>query len=195
MDVGPNRLEGRRRPLAVAARALRLALRLRPGWARTPCGCGRRGRPRWRASVQAACVRQPGRGVVRSSNGGSNAPETPRNVWTPPDMKPWSMAVCPSAGARRDTPEDGVVELEGIEPSSAKRSTSALRPFPRSRHYGWRTAGSEEHAGCSPPGLSLGSAVFPAVSGLSLRSAAASVAGLQRPGPVCRHRSLVLSTT
>lgn len=38
------------------------------------------------------------------------------------------------------------VELEGIEPSSAKRSTSALRPFPRSRHFGWRTAGSGEHA-------------------------------------------------
>ena len=47
---------------------------------------------------------------------------------------------------------------------------------------------------CSPPGLSLRSAVFPAVSGLSLRSATASVAGLQWPGPVRRCRSRLLST-
>ena len=40
-----------------------------------------------------------------------------------------------------------------------------------------------------PPGLSPGSSVFPDVSGLSLRSSTASVAGLQRTGPACPHGS------
>jgi hypothetical protein len=100
-----------------------------------------------------------------------------------------------SSNNARELSLRALLELGGIEPPSAKRSTSALRPFPRSRHYGWRTAGSEDHARWPPPSLSSMPAVFPAVSGLSLRSAAASVAGLQRPGPVCRHRSLVLSTS
>ena len=55
------------------------------------------------------------------------------------------------------------MELGGIEPPSAKRSPIALRPFPSSRLYGWRTPGWAALAG-------TGSS-FRAVSGLSLRSA------------------------
>jgi hypothetical protein len=88
-----------------------------------------------------------------------------------------------------------LLELGGIEPPCLKRSTAALRPFPRSRRYGWRTAGSVGHARCPPPSLSSMPAVFPAVSGLSLRSATASVAGLQWPGPVRRLRSRCASFT
>ena len=87
------------------------------------------------------------------------------------------------------------VELEGIEPSSVERLPAALRPFPCLRLYGCRPAGSGEHARCSPPGLSPRSAVFHAVSGLSLPSSTASVAGLRWTGPVCRHWSLLLSFT
>ena len=69
---------------------------------------------------------------------------------------------------------------------------TALRPFPRSRRYGCRTAGSE-----GPRGLTAGS--FPDVSGLSRRqrslppSSTASVAGLQWTGPVCHCWSRCLS--
>jgi len=45
----------------------------------------------------------------------------------------------------------------------------------------------------SPPGLSPVPAVFPAVSGLSLPSTTASVAGLRWSGPVRRCRSRWLS--
>ncbi len=34
-----------------------------------------------------------------------------------------------------------MVELEGIEPSSVKRLTTALRPFPSSSRDGWLTTG------------------------------------------------------
>jgi hypothetical protein len=78
-----------------------------------------------------------------------------------------------------------VVELEGIEPSSAKRSLNALRPFPFCGLNGYRADGSVEPEG-SPPSLSSMSAVFHAVSGLSLPSTTASVAGLRWSGPV-RH--------
>lgn len=62
-----------------------------------------------------------------------------------------------------------MVELGGIEPPSVERLSSALRPFPRSRLYGCRAAGSVGSARESPPGLSPRSAVFHAVSGLSHR--------------------------
>lgn len=59
------------------------------------------------------------------------------------------------------------MELEGIEPSSARRLTTALRPFPRSSLFGWLTAGS---AGLRhPPRLSEEPAFFLAVSVLSRR--------------------------
>lgn len=54
-----------------------------------------------------------------------------------------------------------MVELEGIEPSSAKRLTTALRPFPCSSRVGWLTTGS---VGLAPSGSS-----FRAGSGLSHR--------------------------
>jgi hypothetical protein len=71
------------------------------------------------------------------------------------------------------------VELRGIEPRSAKRLSSVLRPFPRLRFYGYRTAGSVGLAEEAAPGS------FPEVSGLSRRqrsfppSTTASVAGLR----------------
>jgi hypothetical protein len=77
------------------------------------------------------------------------------------------------------------VELGGIEPPSAEWSPNPLRPFPTSQLT------AAEPAGRLVPkdplsGLSLTSAVFHAVSGLSLRSTHASVAGLRGSGPV-RH--------
>ena len=79
------------------------------------------------------------------------------------------------------------MELEGIEPSSAERQPTVLRPFPSLRLYGCRTAGSVE--------LSLTAGSFPDASGLSRRqqsflpSPSASVAGLQWIGPACPHGS------
>ncbi len=60
-----------------------------------------------------------------------------------------------------------MVELEGIEPSSARRLTTALRPFPRRAV----TAGSlPGQVGLRPPlRLSGTSVVFLTVSGLSRR--------------------------
>jgi hypothetical protein len=66
----------------------------------------------------------------------------------------------------------GVVELEGIEPSSVERLPSALRPFPSSWLCGYHLTGSSGGARghrSMPPELSPGSAVFPAASGLSRR--------------------------
>src|SRR5688572_8844593 len=80
-----------------------------------------------------------------------------------------------------------VVELGGIEPPSAERSPSSLRPFPRLRLDGYRTAGSVE--------LALTAGSFSDVNGLSRRQrsfpppSTASVAGLQRTGPACPHGS------
>ncbi len=53
--------------------------------------------------------------------------------------------------------------------------------------------GRESTRRCSPPGLSPRSAVFHAVSGLSLLSTTASVAGLRWSGPVRCCQSLLLS--
>ena len=77
------------------------------------------------------------------------------------------------------------MELEGIEPSSAERSPGVIRPFPSCGLDGYRAHGWVEPEG-SPPGLSPMSAFFHAVSGLSLPSTTASVAGLRWSGPV-RH--------
>ena len=79
------------------------------------------------------------------------------------------------------------VELGGIEPPSAERLPPVLRPFPRLRLDGYRTAGSVE--------LALTAGSFSDVNGLSRRqrsfspSSTASVAGLQRTGPACSHES------
>ncbi len=62
-----------------------------------------------------------------------------------------------------------MVELEGIEPSSVKRLTTALRPFPSSSRHGWLTTGL---IGLAPIRLVFPrcqwsfppSAVFPAVN-------------------------------
>ena len=72
-----------------------------------------------------------------------------------------------------------VVELGGIEPPSARWSPDPIRPFLHSGLDGYRTGRSAEITRISPPGLSPMSAVFHAVSGLSLRSIPASVAGLR----------------
>lgn len=69
-----------------------------------------------------------------------------------------------------------MVELEGIEPSSAKRLTTALRPFPSSSRDGWLTTGL---VGLAPSASSFRDAI-----GLSHRqrsfppSTSTSVAGL-----------------
>jgi len=92
------------------------------------------------------------------------------------------LGSCPGQPCRRD------VELEGIEPSSGERSSPVLRPFPSSRRYGCRPAGS---GGSEDP--TAGS--FPDVSGLSHRQrsvpavSTASVAGLRWTDPVRRYRS------
>ena len=69
--------------------------------------------------------------------------------------------------AVRDVSQHHIVELGGIEPPSVEWMTTALRPFPWTtaqrlpyRRVGWPPRGP-------PPGLSPGSAVFHAVSGLS----------------------------
>jgi len=70
-----------------------------------------------------------------------------------------------------------LVELAGIEPASVERSTHTLRPFPRI----WLTVvipPGQTSPKALPSRLSLKSAVFLAVSGLSLRSITTSVAGL-----------------
>ena len=77
------------------------------------------------------------------------------------------------------------MELGGIEPPSARWSPNLLRPFPTSQLTAAEPAGRPAPKG-PLPGLSPASAVFHAVSGLSLRSSTASVAGLQWSGPV-RH--------
>jgi len=71
-----------------------------------------------------------------------------------------------------------LVELEGIEPSSAERSPHLIRPFLYRGLDGYRTDRSAGPEG-PPPGLSPMSAFFHAVSGLSLLSTTASVAGLR----------------
>jgi hypothetical protein len=87
----------------------------------------------------------------------------------------------PGTGLRRPSLPGSVVT------GSAERSSTVLRPFPRLRLYGCRTAGSEE--------LSLTAGSFPGASGLSRRqpsfllSSPASVAGLQWSGPACPHGS------
>ena len=68
---------------------------------------------------------------------------------------------CALGGAARHV--GGVVELGGIEPPSAKRSPTALRPFPSLHLYGWCAPGWAALAG-------TGSS-FRAVSGLSLQPA------------------------
>ena len=73
--------------------------------------------------------------------------------------------------------EGQYVELEGIEPSSAKGLQPAIRPFPIYDLTAVIPSGPLSKAPL--PDLSLMSAVFRAVSGLSLRSFTASVAGLQ----------------
>jgi len=78
------------------------------------------------------------------------------------------------------------VELGGIEPPSARWSPTSIRPFLHCGLEGYRTGRSAGSARKPPPGLSPMSAVFLAVSGLSLRSTHASVAGLRGSGPV-RH--------
>ena len=60
------------------------------------------------------------------------------------------------------------VELEGLEPSSARWSPSSLRPFPSLRLYGQRTAGSAvprdtAEAFLEVRGLCLRSVVSPTV--------------------------------
>jgi len=84
-----------------------------------------------------------------------------------------------------------VVELEGIEPSSAKRLPPVIRPFP---DYGSTAAVPPGRVSLRPPpDLSPMSTVFLVVSGLSLPSSTASVAGLQWTGPACHCWSLWLS--
>jgi hypothetical protein len=75
-----------------------------------------------------------------------------------------------------------LVELGRIELPSAKRNYSSLRPFPRFQLYGCRTAGS---VWCyhPPPSLSLMSAVFPAVSGLSRRHPLLLLPGCKEQAP------------
>ena len=79
-----------------------------------------------------------------------------------------------------------LVELGGIEPPSARWLPNLLRPFPTLQLTAAEPAGRLTPKG-PLPGLSLASAVFLAVSGLSLRSTPTSVAGLWGSGPV-RHR-------
>ena len=75
------------------------------------------------------------------------------------------------------------VELGGIEPPSISRWTNPLRPFPASglslphRRVGWWPGGHRT------PGLSLESAVFPAVSGLSHRHPPLLLPGCGGPAP------------
>jgi len=75
----------------------------------------------------------------------------------------------PAVGATVGGPK--LVELEGIEPSSAKCSTTVLRPFPSLRLCGYRSAGSK--------GLASSAGSFPEVSVLSRR---------QRSFPAVHHR-------
>ena len=113
------------------------------------------------------------------------------------DGESWRSGHGRSVQPRVARPTARVVQWSWRE--SNPRPPSGRRPrYDHSRDHA-TSAGAPPGRGntqrCSPPSLSSMPAVFPAVSGLSLRSATASVAGLQRPGPVCRHRSLVLSTT
>lgn len=97
------------------------------------------------------------------------------------------------SGVPTDTPGYPIVELGGIEPPSARWSSTLLRPFPTSQLTAAEPAGRPTPKG-PLPGLSPVSAVFHAVSGLSLRSTPTSVAGLWGSGPV-RHRWSRFSST
>ena len=71
-----------------------------------------------------------------------------------------------------------MVELGGIEPPSASDSPSVIRPFPRSGFTVATLPGQDRSRRPIPPVLSPVSAVFHAVSGLSLLSTTTSVARL-----------------
>lgn len=128
------------------------------------------------------------------SNPDSNAVGTPRKRASRRADRSRSSAGF--SGTNRllpDTPGYPIVELGGIEPPSARWSPNLLRPFPTSQLTAAEPAGRSAPRG-PLPGLSPASAVFRAVSGLSLRSTPTSVAGLWGSGPV-RHRWSRFSST
>src|SRR3954454_7886552 len=87
----------------------------------------------------------------------------------------------------------GDVELEGIEPSSAERSSFALRPFPCL----WFSATTSPGRATKPEGYADAAGAFSGVSGLPRRqrsfppSSPASGARLRWIGPACHRWSLV----
>ena len=99
--------------------------------------------------------------------------------------EPAAAAISPNSGEQigefrgtrpPNSAEHPVVELGGIEPPSARWLPNLLRPFPTLPLNSCGTGGSADLR--QLPGLSPTSAVFHAVSGLSLRSIPTSVAGL-----------------
>ncbi len=121
------------------------------------------------------------------SNRGSTAPRmSVDGLGRPSRRSPQFQGFCGCPQPPTDGCGPDLVELGGIEPPSARWSPNLLRPFPTSQLTAAEPAGRPAPRG-PLPGLSPASAVFHAVSGLSLRSTPTSVAGLWGSGPV-RHR-------
>lgn len=81
----------------------------------------------------------------------------------------------------------GMVELEGVEPSSTEHGSGLLRPFPSVRLTAADSPGRADHGDPAAGPFPGVSGLCRLSAGLSPPSTAASGAGLQRSGPAC-HR-------